>query len=121
MAKNSATGATGAIQSTIRLSTLLTLTALLAACDGLRSVSPSPPPGITPSSVTYTLSGVVTEMTAVGPVPIEGVRVVDASGRGAATDEGGSYSISGLPASSRTISVARNGYLTGNTTVTMAG
>ena len=91
MAKINGAGATGAVQSTVRLSTRWSLTVLLSACDGL-SVSPSPPPVITPSSVTYTLSGVVTEMTAVGPAPIEGARVVDASGRSAATDGDGFYS-----------------------------
>ena len=92
----------------------------MSACDGL-SVSPSPPPVITPSSVRYTLSGVVTEMTAVGPAPIEGARVVDASGRSAATDGDGFYSITALISSSLTISVTRNGYLTGTTTITMTG
>ena len=121
MAKNSEACANGAVESPIRLSTLLTLTVLLSACDGLKPVSPSPPPAIAPSSVTYTLSGVVTEMTAIGPAPIEGAKVVEASGRSAATDEDGSYCISGLPASSRTISVTRNGYLTGTTTITMTG
>src|SRR6188768_1224754 len=113
MAKNSGTCAAGSVQSTIRLSTLLSLTVLLSACDGRTPGSPSPPPAgvTTPSSATYTLSGVVTEMTATGPAPIEGARVVDASGRSAATNGDGSYSISGLPASSRTISVTRNGYL----------
>ena len=76
---------------------------------------------ITPSGATYTLSGVVTEMTAIGLAPVEGAKVVDASGRSAATDRDGSYSISGLPASSRTISVTRYGYLTGTTTITMTG
>lgn len=59
-----ATGAVhSTIQTTIRLSTLLSLTVLLSACDGRRSVSPTPPTAgvVTPSSVTYTLSGVVTE------------------------------------------------------------
>ena len=123
MAKNSRTCAAGSGQSTIRLSTLLSLTVLLSACDGRTPVSPSPPPAgvITPSGATYTLSGVVTEMTAIGLAPVEGAKVVDASGRSAATDRDGSYSISGLPASSRTISVTRYGYLTGTTTITMTG
>jgi hypothetical protein len=123
MAKNSGTCAAGSVQSTVRLSTLLSLTVLLSACDGRTPVSPSPPPAgvTTPSSATYTLSGVVTEMTATGPAPIEGARVVDASGRSAATDGDGAYLISGLPASSRTISVTRNGYLTGTRTIAMTG
>ena len=80
MAKNSGTCSAGSVQSTIRLSTLLGLTALLSACDGRTPVSPSPSPaGVpTPSSATYTLSGVVTEMTAIGPAPIEGAKFVDA-------------------------------------------
>ena len=123
MAKNSGTCAAGSVQSTVRLSTLLSLTVLLSACDGRTPVSPSPPPaGVTTlSSATYTLSGVVTEMTATGSAPIEGARVVDASGRSAATDGDGAYLISGLPASSRTISVTRNGYLTGTRTIAMTG
>ena len=115
--------ATGAVHSTIQRSTLWSLTVLLSACDGLTPVSPTRPPegAITPSSVTYTLSGVVTEMTPIGPAPIEGAKVVDASGRSAATDGDGAYRIAGLPASSRTISVTRKGYLTGTTTITMTG
>ena len=57
MAQINVAGATGAVHTTIRLSTLLSLTVLLSACDGRTSVSPTPPPAgvITPSSVTYVL------------------------------------------------------------------
>ena len=111
------------MDTTIRLSTLLSLTVLLSACEGRTSISPSRPPAdvMTPPSVTYTLSGVVTEMTPIGPAPIEGAKVVDASGRSAATDGDGSYSIAGLPASSRMISVTKGGFLTGTRTITMTG
>jgi len=77
MARISGACATGAVQSTIRLSTLVSLTVLLSACDGRTSVSPTPPPAavITPSSVTYVLSGVVFEITDAGRVPLEGVEL----------------------------------------------
>ena len=121
MAKISVACATGAVQSTIRLSTLLSLTVLLSACDGRTSVSPSPPPAgmTTPSSVTYTLYGGVWEETSDGPAPIEGARVRDESGREAVTDAKGQFSISGLSPQNHTIWVTRSGYNTETKTFTM--
>jgi len=123
MAQISVAGATGAVHTTIPLSTLLSLAVLLSACDGRTSVSPTPPPAgvMTPSSVTYTLYGAVSEETTTGAAPIAGARVVDGSGGTATTDANGHYSISGLPASSRLISVTRGGFLTGTRTITMTG
>lgn len=113
--------AIGAGGATVRFSAVLSLTVLLAACDSRTSISPSPTPGgvIPPSSVTYTLSGAVSEETATGPAPIEGAKVVDESGRNAVTDANGRYSISGLPARNHSISVTRNGYITGIKTITI--
>jgi hypothetical protein len=81
----------GFMDTTIRLSTLLSLTVLLSACEGRTSISPSRPPAgvITPSSVTYTLYGAVSEETTTGAVPIAGARVVDGSGGTATTDANG--------------------------------
>ena len=65
------------MDTTIRLSTLVSLTVLLSACEGRTPVSPSRPPAdvTTPSSVTYVLSGVVFEITDAGRVPLEGVEL----------------------------------------------
>ena len=115
--------AIGTGNPTVRLSALLGLTVLLSACDGGASIpsAPTPPAPIPPSTLTYSLSGAVSEMTATGSAPIEGARVVEQTGRTAVTDADGRYSISGLSAMTRAISVTRNGYLAGTRTVTMTG
>ena len=83
--------ATGTGSTTVRLSGLVSLTILLAACDARVSGPGAPTPAgpITPSSVTYTLSGVVSEMTPIGAAPLEGARIVEASGRTATTGADG--------------------------------
>ena len=103
---------------------LLSLAILSSACDGGASSPTSPTQtGLTPTAtVTYTLSGTVLEMTAIGSAPIEGARVVDmSSGRSAMTDTQGLYSIPGLSAMSRSVSVTRSGYVTRTATVIMGG
>jgi hypothetical protein len=69
------------------------------------------PPG------TYTLSGVVTEMTATGQTPIEGAGVwrlndEESGWRVGLTDEHGFYEIHGLYDGSRAISTIKSGYET---------
>jgi hypothetical protein len=106
------------------LAGLMGVALLLAACDG---GTPSPTsPRLTaatpPTTVTFTLSGAVSEMMAAGAGPIGGVRVVDVgSGRAAVTDAGGRYTIPGLSAASHAFAITRNGYVTQTRTVTMTG
>lgn len=60
-----------------------------------------------------TLSGVVTEMTPAGPVPVEGVRVyrgVQTGWRDATTDRSGFYSIAGLYDGVETVETRKPGY-----------
>lgn len=106
-----------------RTVTLLSVVILLSACDGGSSIPTAPTSTAqTPTAtVTYVLSGAVSEMTATGPSPIEGARVDAGSGLSATTDESGLYRISGLPATSRSISVTRGGYVTQTRTVTVSG
>jgi hypothetical protein len=67
------------------------------------------PPG------TYTLSGVITEATVAGPVPIEnaGVSRVNEEGEGwdhTTTDKNGFYQLQGLSDGSRQTSFSKEGY-----------
>jgi carboxypeptidase family protein len=99
---------------------LVSLALLLSACDGRTSSqtfpSPTAPPG-------YTLSGIVSEMRPNGPAPIAHAALAQTNpARGLAfTDANGRYSATGLAASSYTISVTRDGFVTQTTAVTMSG
>ena len=76
------------------------------------------PPG------TPTLSGVVTEMTSRGPVPLEGVyveRSVSGGWRLARTDAAGSYAIQGLSDGIAVVSVAKEGFRTEERNVSIDG
>lgn len=76
------------------------------------------PPG------TPTLSGVVTEMTPAGPVPVEGAivyRAVTSGWRAATTDEGGAYSIPGLIDGASSVTTDKAGYQDHKQVVTMNG
>jgi hypothetical protein len=76
------------------------------------------PPG------TPTLSGVVTEMTATGPVPIEGVwvgRMVPAGWQAARTDQNGYYKIQGLIDGTDEVSVGKQGYQTVTISLALRG
>jgi hypothetical protein len=107
------------------LSALSGLVLLLSACDGgaRNPTSPSPTPTPTPTpTATYSLFGAVSEMTPSGAAPVEGARVADrTTGRVATTDANGLYSITGLSAMSRFVSITKDGYVTGTQTVTMTG
>jgi len=100
--------------------TLLSLALLSSACSGGASsstfLSPTAP-------VAYTLSGVVTEMTPNGPMPIRGAAVAQTTRFRAlaTTDANGRYSMPGLSAASYTISVTSFGFVTETNTVTMNG
>jgi hypothetical protein len=116
------TGASGT-RNVLHLSALLSLAGLLAACDGgSNPTSPTPPRPTPEPTATYALSGAVSEMTAAGAVPIDGARVAEmSSGRVALTDANGQYSFSALPATSRFVTVSKDGYVTGTRTFTMSG
>ena len=123
MDKSTSAGAIGTRNTIVRLSAVWSMAVLLAACDARppSPTGPTPPGPGTPPAVTYSLSGVVSEMTATGSAPIEGAKVAEQSGRTGVTDADGHYSISGLTETNRIISVSRNGYVTGTRTVTMSG
>jgi hypothetical protein len=94
----------------------------IAACDGGASspTSPTLTTATPPTTVTFTLSGTVSEMTAQGAAPIRGARVADVvSGRAAVTDASGFYSILGLSPTSHAFSITREGYVTEARTVTI--
>ncbi len=110
------------LSSTLRgVATWLMLLITLPACD-LRTSSSTAPTPAPPATPTYTLSGIVSEMTATGAVPIERAQIVDGgTGRTAVTDATGFYSISGLPATSRSLSVNKDGYLPEVQSLTISG
>ncbi len=96
-----------------------TLVDLARTDGGLTMIQTSVyPPG------TPTLSGVVTEMTSRGPVPLEGVyvaREVFGGWREARTDATGSYAIQGLSDGIAVVSVGKEGFRTEERTVSITG
>jgi hypothetical protein len=106
------------------LAGLLGVAIFIAACDGGASspTSGTQPSTTGPATATFTLSGAVWEMTGSGPAPIKAARVTEmGSGRVALTDTSGLYSIPELSAASHTLSIAREGYITQTTRVTLSG
>jgi len=99
---------------------LLGLALLLPACDG---PGPSQTVLAPTAPVGYTLSGIVSEMRPSGPTPIAHAALAQTNPpRGLAfTDANGRYSATGFAASSYTISVTRDGFVTQTTAVTMSG
>jgi len=86
----------------------LILAILVSACGGPGSRSLTPPS--TPAA-THVVSGVIAEMTPAGLVPVEGVRVEEATSRQAATtDRTGFFSMSGVPAVHALFSARKDGY-----------
>jgi len=76
------------------------------------------PPG------TPTLSGIVTELTPIGPVPLSGVdvyRAVTTGWRSATTDKDGLYRIPGLIDVTDKVSVSKEGYQSNSQNLTMNG
>lgn len=95
------------------------------ACNGApgapNPTSPSRTPPASPG-VTYTVSGTVTEVTPSGSAAVEGAQVRDDnSGHQATTDASGFYSLSGLPATSRSVSASKPGYTTTRNSVVLNG
>jgi hypothetical protein len=88
--------------------------------DGLLVVSQTTryPPGM------YVLSGVVTELTAAGAVPVEGLAVnllVGGGFRTSTTDSSGNYQIAGLHAGQFAVSMDKDGYEHVSRSVSMSG
>jgi len=76
------------------------------------------PPG------TPTLSGIVSELTSIGPVPVPGVnvyRAVTTGWRSATTDQDGLYRIPGLIDGTDSVQVSKDGYVTQQTRLTTGG
>jgi hypothetical protein len=76
------------------------------------------PPG------TFTLSGIVTEATATGPAPVEGVEVLRLYGSGwqvGTTDRNGFYEIHGLYAARQEVTTIKAGYETARELVSVDG
>jgi hypothetical protein len=75
---------------------------------------------------TYTLSGVITETSETGPLPVEGAGVwrLNEEGSGwqvATTDKNGLYEMKGLYDGEREVSVIKDGYDTARSGVLIAG
>lgn len=109
-----------------RLSVTVSLAILMWACGGCsRSSSPTSPSALTAPAApraTYTLSGVVSEVTPTGPAPVEGARVEEWNLHlVATTDTNGFYSISGLYAGLTSVWVSTEGYETVRRDVTIDG
>lgn len=96
-----------------------TLVELAIVGDVIRATRTSTfPPG------TPTLTGVVTEMTEAGPIPVEGVKVyrgVVSGWRDGITDKDGFYEIRGLLNDTEIIVVKKDGYVDERRTVTIDG
>jgi hypothetical protein len=96
-----------------RLAILASVVLALCACDsrGPTPVSPS-------QTTTYTLSGVVSERTASGLVPLQGAQVHEERyGRPATTDGNGVYTIAGIPGPTGSVTARKEGYTTVRKTV----
>ena len=77
------------------------------------SLKPTSPSSVAPAlPQTFTLSGMVTEVSGAGVVPVSGALVQETRfQRGATSDADGHYSISGVPAGSGFIRISKNGYV----------
>jgi hypothetical protein len=92
------------------LATLLGLLALSLACSN-PNIDPPPPPPPPPPELNYTVAGTVTEYTATGPVPVDGVNVALLMTRlSAVTDINGRYSLPDIKSPAGTISFSKAGF-----------
>ncbi|HET9264604.1 MAG TPA: hypothetical protein VFO14_16250 [Vicinamibacterales bacterium] len=97
-----------------RLAILTTVVVSLSACN--RPTAPTVPMG------EHSVSGVVSERTSSGSVPLEAVQIrEEASGRYATTDSAGFYELSRLPGPSGVIIASKAGYATVRRTVAVNG
>jgi carboxypeptidase family protein len=112
-----------------RFVVVVTVAVLTGAC-GSSPVSPTSPsassaptpPAAPASQLTYTLSGVVFELTPSGVMPIEGVQVEEYDRHQfATTDANGFYRISGVSAGRIGVGFEREGYQSSRSTVAVNG
>lgn len=93
-----------------RLAVVMTFALAICGCGGeSQSLSPTAPSVPPPPRPTFTVSGVVSQVTPTGLAPFEGVLVNVGPGR-ATTDANGHYSIPGLSFLSATVRVTKSGY-----------
>lgn len=96
----------------VSLATLLVVTGGCSRSPTSPSDPPSNPPS--PPPATFTLSGVISESTETGLIPVKGVLVQEAvsrqAGQAVSTDQNGFYTLTGLPARNTIISVSKWGY-----------
>jgi hypothetical protein len=94
------------------VATLLAFSVMSIACGN--PIVPDPPPS---PELNYTVSGAITEMTAGGTLPVEGVRLtVLRTQLWAITDANGLYSIPGVTSRAGNISLSKDGYKPSTTT-----
>jgi hypothetical protein len=97
----------------------MSLAGVCAGCDG-SPIAPGPP-----LPETITLSGLVTERTPSGPVPLAGVSVVcpDCRTAPATTDDQGRYRVSGIPVTLKSIEVSASklGYISRKSSAVISG
>ena len=95
-----------------RLGLSLATLVLVGACDNLPALPSGP----------YTLSGVVTQMTSSGRVPMRGVFVEESTiHRQAFTDDNGRYRLAAMPAGVATIQVSMVRFESASRSVTISG
>lgn len=104
-------------KSRTRCAIALSVVLPLWACDG-RAPTPVSPG----ETITYTLSGVVSERAASGLAPLQGATVREArAGRQTVTDATGFYSIPGVPGPTASVTVVKEGYTSGQKIFDISG
>ena len=98
---------------------------LIATCGGCSEGSPTaPPPPASEARGTSSVSGIVFTVSSSGRVPVDGARVRVTSGvvrADALTGEDGTYSVSGLPDGSGSITTTKSGYDMSTVVVALRG
>ena len=93
-----------------RCAVLASLLAPILACDDSQARNPASP---SPGATSYTLSGVVSERTPTGLVPVQGVQIrAEPSVRATTTDSRGFFELSGMSGQIRSLTAAKSGYAT---------
>jgi hypothetical protein len=93
-----------------RLSLAVAAALMATACGGNNApLSPTAPSVLPSPQPRFTVSGVISEVTATGLAPLGGVRVQMGGGSGT-TDGNGYYSVSGLSFTRSTVLVTKDGY-----------
>ena len=86
---------------------------IIAGCESSSNpASPPPSKAALVAPQTFTLSGVVTEASAAGVVPVSGVLIQETrSQRSVMSDTEGRYSLSGVPAGGGLVRISKDGYV----------